>query len=55
MKMAETQLNHRVELESHIVKSQTKQSKTGQWFGLIIGVIGILSGTFLAYSGATTV
>ncbi|HLS29393.1 MAG TPA: DUF2335 domain-containing protein [Flavobacteriaceae bacterium] len=55
MKMAEKQQKHRMTIESSIIKSQSKQSGLGQWFGLIIGIVGIGCGTFLAYSGATTV
>lgn len=55
MKMAEKQQNHRMSLESSLVHSQSKQSILGQVFGLIIGLVGIGCGTFLAYSGETTV
>jgi uncharacterized membrane protein len=55
MKMAEKQQEHRMNLEAKIVSSQSRQSNLGQWFGLIIGLVGIGSGTFLAYSGQTTV
>jgi uncharacterized membrane protein len=55
MKMAEKQQEHRMMLENKVVTSQSKQSSLGQWFGLIIGIVGIGCGTFLAYSGQTTV
>ncbi|AFL85103.1 putative membrane protein [Belliella baltica DSM 15883] len=55
MKMAERQQEHRMSLETKVVNSQSKQSGLGQWFGLIIGLVGIGCGTFLAYSGETTV
>ncbi len=55
MRMAEKQQEHRMSLESKIILSQTKQSVLGQWFGLIIGIVGIGCGTFLAYSGESTV
>lgn len=55
MKMAEKQQEHRMSIENKLIQSQTKQSGLGQWFGLIIGLVGIGCGTFLAYSGETTV
>lgn len=55
MKMAENQQNHRMALESSVIKSQNNQSKLGQIFGLIIGLVGIGCGTFLAYNGEPTV
>lgn len=55
MKMAEKQQDHRMTIESNVISSQSSQSKLGQWFGLIIGIVGIGCGTFLAYSGETTV
>ena len=55
MKMAEKQQEHRMNLESTVILSNSKQSNLGQLFGLIIGLVGIGCGTFLAYSGETTV
>ncbi len=55
MKMAENQQEHRMIIEKKIIFEQSSQSKLGQWFGLIIGIVGISCGTFLAYSGETTV
>ncbi|MFA7448737.1 MAG: DUF2335 domain-containing protein [Weeksellaceae bacterium] len=55
MKMAEKQQDHRIRIETKLVSSQSKQSFLGQLFGLIIGLFGIGCGTFLAYSGETTV
>ena len=55
MIMAEKQQAHRMSLESRVIASQSKQSNLGQWFGLIIGLVGIGCGTFLAYTGETTV
>ncbi len=55
MKMAEKQQDHRMSMESKVIESQNKQSGLGQLFGLIIGLVGIGCGTFLAYSGETTV
>jgi len=55
MKMAEKQQEHRMEIEKNVILGQASQSKLGQWFGLIIGIVGISCGTFLAYSGETTV
>lgn len=55
MRMAEKQQDHRMSIEKKVINSQSKQSGLGQVFGLIIGVIGIASGTYLASIGATTV
>lgn len=55
MKMAENQQEHRMIIEKKIIFEQSSQSKLGQWFGLVIGIVGISCGTFLAYSGETTV
>lgn len=55
MKMAEGQQSHRMEMENKVITSQASQSKLGQIFGLIIGIIGIGSGTFLAAIGEATV
>lgn len=55
MRMAEKQQDHRMALENKVIVSQSRQSNLGQWFGLIIGLVGIGCGTFLAYSGETTV
>ncbi|WP_299429566.1 DUF2335 domain-containing protein [uncultured Maribacter sp.] len=55
MKMAETQQTHRVSIESKVITSQSNQSKLGQIFGLIIGLVGIGCGTFLAATGEPTV
>lgn len=51
MKMAESQLQHRHDLEKSVIPSQVKQSQLGQWFGFILGLVGIGCGTFLAYNG----
>lgn len=55
MKMAEVQQSHRMSMENKVITSQSSQSKLGQIFGLIIGIVGIGSGTFLAAMGETTV
>ena len=55
MKMAEKQQEHRMAIESKVITSQSLQSKLGQIFGLIIGLVGIISGTYLATMGETTV
>lgn len=55
MKMAEKQQEHRMGIEKFVISSQSKQSSLGQWFGFFIGIFGICCGTFLAYTGETTV
>ena len=49
--MAEQQASHRQDLESKVIRSDISNSRLGLWFGLIIGLAGIFSGTFLVYMG----
>ena len=51
MTMAETQQRHRIKIETYVIESQSLQSKLGQIFGLIIGLVGIGCGTYLAATG----
>jgi len=51
MKMAEAQSAHRIEIERLVITRQQNQSDRGQMFGLIIGIIGILTGALLSYGG----
>jgi uncharacterized membrane protein len=55
MKMAENQSEHRISIEKKVVGSQSMQSIIGQIFGFLTGLFGIGCGTFLAYSGESTV
>lgn len=55
MTMAEKQQVHRMEIEKKIISSQANQGLIGQIFGFIIGLFGILCGSFLAYQGFTVV
>lgn len=55
MKMAEAQQSHRMNMENKVITSQSSQSRLGQIFGLVIGIVGIGSGTFLAAIGEATV
>lgn len=55
MKMAENQQLHRISIENKVITSQSSQSKLGQIFGLIIGLVGIACGTYLAANGVPTV
>ncbi len=55
MKMAETQSSHRMNIETKVINTQSVQSILGQVFGLIIGLVGIGCGTYLAAIGKTTV
>lgn len=55
MKMAERQQEHRMGIEKKAIGRQSAQSLIGQIFGFLIGVAGIGCGTFLAYSGHSTV
>ncbi|MFA4890031.1 MAG: DUF2335 domain-containing protein [Candidatus Paceibacterota bacterium] len=51
--MAENQSAHRQELEKKVINSDISNSKLGLFFGFAIGLVGIISGTFLVYSGHT--
>src|SRR3989344_3906565 len=53
--MAEKQAMHRQDLEAKVIRSDISNSRLGLWFGLTIGVVGIVSGTFLAYNGHAVV
>ena len=55
MIMAENQQKHRIEIESSVIKDQILQSRRGQIFAFLIGVIGIICGGVVAYSGHDTV
>jgi len=55
MKEVEGQSGHRRSIELKVINSQSIQSKLGQIFGLIIGLVGIGCGTYLAAIGKTTV
>jgi len=49
--MAESQAHHRQMLESMAVKSNAKNSTLGVIFAFVIGMLTIIGGVFLAYSG----
>lgn len=51
MKMAEAQTTHRIDIEKKVVNSQQGHESKGQFFGFIIGIVGLLCGTFAAVSG----
>jgi uncharacterized membrane protein len=51
MKMAEEQSKHRIQIETTVISKQSAESKRGQLFGLIIGIVGLICGTFLSYTG----
>lgn len=51
MKMAEDQSRHRMEMEKLVISSQQRQGERGQVFGLIIGVVGLSIGAFVAIKG----
>lgn len=50
-KMAEKQQNHRLRLESEVIRSDLKQRKRGQKFGLFVAVLALFLSGFLAYLG----
>jgi len=45
--MAMSQSEHRKSLETKVINSNIGNSKLGLWFGLFIGVVGIIAGTIL--------
>ncbi|MCK6602348.1 MAG: DUF2335 domain-containing protein [Bacteroidetes bacterium] len=51
MKMAETQLSHRIKQENKVISSQVGQSYLGQIFAFVIGTTTILSGAYCILSG----
>lgn len=51
MIMAEKEQDHRVSLQSKMVNDQNSESKLGQIFGFIIGLVGVGCGTYLAATG----
>lgn len=51
MQMAEKQQGHRIEMENTVIKSQMKQSLTGQIFALCIAVFGLTAATVVTLFG----
>jgi uncharacterized membrane protein len=51
IKMAEKQGEHRQSLELKVINSDISIRNKGQYFAFILGLISIISGTFLIYSG----
>jgi uncharacterized membrane protein len=51
MKMAEAQSSHRIEIEKKVILSQQGQESKGQFFGFVIGLVGLLCGSYTAISG----
>jgi len=51
MIMAEKQQDHRMALESKVIGEQQFQSKLGQWFGFIIGLVVVIGGVGCVVSG----
>ena len=51
IEMADRQAKHRQELEKKVINSDVKNSSKGLIFGLIIGVVGMLSGVYVIYLG----
>ena len=52
--MAESQKNHRIDIENKIVISQFKENGRGQIFAFCLGVLGILASVVIAYLGYPT-
>ena len=53
--MTENQSKHRMELESHAIREELRQSGRGQVFGFILGIIGLALTTALALLGHETI
>lgn len=51
VKMAENQNSHRINLEDTVVTSQQKESRRGQHYGLLIGILGLATCVILSLSG----
>jgi uncharacterized membrane protein len=51
MSMAENQQAHRISLEDKVTTGQLNQSGNGQWFGFILGILGLVSGVYLGVNG----
>lgn len=49
--MAEKQSSHRMELEKNTITEELRQSRRGQAFGFILGLIGLFIAGILAYWG----
>lgn len=51
MQMAERQQGHRHDLENVVINGNVKAEARGQWMGLLISVVVIVAGTYLAAMG----
>lgn len=51
LKMAENQASHRHQIESKVIDSEIKNSRTGLHYGLIIGLAAIIGGTICTLKG----
>src|SRR3989344_5346523 len=51
IKMAEGQSSHRKELEIKVITSKIHNSKLGLWFGLIIGIVALISSMVMVVFG----
>ncbi len=54
MAMAENQATHRIDIESHVIRSQQSQSARGQNFALVIGMTGLILGFIAIICGHDT-
>ncbi len=52
--MAERQGMHRMQLETTALTGQLKRSSRGQVFGFVLGLVGLIAGSFCIYSGHDT-
>ena len=55
LKMAENQSEHRIALEKLAISEQLSQSRRGQHYGFILGLVGLILASILAIMGHDTV
>ncbi|MDH5442000.1 MAG: DUF2335 domain-containing protein [Candidatus Nomurabacteria bacterium] len=55
IKMAETQMTHRISIESRVINADIKSSKRGVIFGFIIAILMISAGVIITVEGEPVV
>ena len=51
--MAEEQSGHRMKMEEAALRHEMGQSSRGLWAGLVVTIVGIAAGSYVAYLGST--
>jgi uncharacterized membrane protein len=49
--MAEEQASHRRNLEAAVITANVRSQQLGQWFGFLLGLAGVVAGTYLVATG----